>query len=142
MDNMTLFNSIYNKETERTEYVRTYLYDIDWQGEQAITFSDKGLLSADKITCFIPFTVNSEVYKEYISPGEFNKLDTNEAKNFYTFKKGDFIVEGLIDFELSSNEKGKQIKDLEKIATVGAIVSVIKNDFGSEYLRHWEVGAK
>jgi hypothetical protein len=142
MANMTLFNSIYNKETERTEYVRTYLYDIDWQGEQAITVSDKGLLSADKITCFIPFKVESEINKEYVSPGEFNRLNIDEAKNFYTFKKGDFIVEDLIDFELSSYERGKQIKDLERIATVGTIVSVIKNDFGSEYLRHWEVGAK
>lgn len=140
MANMTLFNSIYNKQTERTEYVRTYLYDIEWQGEQAVTVGDKGLLSADKISCFIPFTVNTE--KSYLSPGEFNKLDIEKAKDFYTFKKGDFIVEDVIDFELSSNEKGKQIKDLERIATVGTIVSVIKNDFGSEYLRHWEVGAK
>lgn len=141
MANMTLFNSIYNPETERTEYIRTYLYDIDWQGEQAVTVGDKGLLSADKITCFIPFTANTED-KKYISPGEFNKLDIKEANKFYTLKKGDFIVKDVVDFELSSYERGKQFKDLERLYTVGTIVSVIKNDFGSEYLQHWEVGAK
>ncbi|MEF9991334.1 MAG: DUF6751 family protein [Peptostreptococcaceae bacterium] len=142
MADMTLFNSIYNPETERTEYVTTYLYDIDWQGEQAITVGDKGLLSADKITCFIPFTVKTEANKKYKSPGEFRQLTTKEATNFYTFKKGDFIVQDLIDFELSSYEKGNQFKDLERFYTVGTIVSVITNDFGSDYLRHWEVGAK
>lgn len=141
MANMTLFNSIYNPETERTEYIRTYLYDIDWQGEQAVTVGDKGLLSADKITCFIPFTVNTKD-KKYISPGEFKKLDIEVAKKFYTLKKGDFIVKDIVDFELSSHERGKQFKDLERLYTVGTIVSVIKNDFGSEYLQHWEVGAK
>lgn len=141
MANMTLFNSIYNPETERTEYIRTYLYDIEWQGEQAVTVGDKGLLSADKITCFIPFTVNTKD-KKYISPGEFNKLDIKEANKFYTLKKGDFIVKDVVDFELSSYERGKQFKDLERLYTVGTIVSVITNDFGSEYLQHWEVGAK
>lgn len=141
MANMTLFNSIYNPETERTEYIRTYLYDIDWQGEQAVTVGDKGLLSADKITCFIPFTVNTKD-KKYISPGEFKKLDIEVAKKFYTLKKGDFIVKDVVDFELSSYERGKQFKDLERLYTVGTIVSVITNDFGSEYLQHWEVGAK
>lgn len=141
MANMTLFNSIYNPETERTEYIRTYLYDIDWQGEQAVTVGDKGLLSADKITCFIPFTVNTKD-KKYISPGEFKKLDIEVAKKFYTLKKGDFIVKDIVDFELSSHERGKQFKDLERLYTVGTIVSVITNDFGSEYLQHWEVGAK
>lgn len=141
MANMTLFNSIYNPETDRTEYIRTYLYDIDWQGEQAVTVGDKGLLSADKITCFIPFTVNTKD-KKYISPGEFKKLDIEVAKKFYTLKKGDFIVKDVVDFELSSYERGKQFKDLERLYTVGTIVSVITNDFGSEYLQHWEVGAK
>ena len=141
MANMTLFNSIYNPETERTEYIRTYLYDIDWQGEQAVTVGDKGLLSDDKITCFIPFTVNTKD-KKYISPGEFKKLDIEVAKKFYTLKKGDFIVKDIVDFELSSYERGKQFKDLERLYTVGTIVSVITNDFGSEYLQHWEVGAK
>ncbi|CEP83979.1 DUF6751 family protein [Paraclostridium sordellii] len=141
MANMTLFNSIYNPETERTEYIRTYLYDIDWQGEQAVTVGDKGLLSADKITCFIPFIVNTKD-KKYISPGEFKKLDIEVAKKFYTLKKGDFIVKDIVDFELSSYERGKQFKDLERLYTVGTIVSVITNDFGSEYLQHWEVGAK
>lgn len=141
MANMTLFNSIYNPETDRTEYIRTYLYDIDWQGEQAVTVGDKGLLSADKITCFIPFTVNTKD-KKYISPGEFKKLDIEVAKKFYTLKKGDFIVKDIVDFELSSHERGKQFKDLERLYTVGTIVSVITNDFGSEYLQHWEVGAK
>ena len=69
-------------------------------------------------------------------------MNSEEVKNYFTFKKGDFIVKGLIDFPLSNYERGKKILDLEKLYEVGTIVSVITNDFGSKNLRHWEVGAK
>ena len=142
MANLTLFNSIYNAETERISYVKTYIYGVDWQGEQAITVGDKGLLSANKITCFITFLCEIEENKTYISPGEFSKLNSNELKKYYTFKKGDIIVKGITEFNLSSYEKGKKLNDLEQLYETGTIVSIIPNDFGSEYLRHWEVGAK
>lgn len=142
MNNITLFNSVYNEETERTEFIRTYLYNIRWQGEQAYTVQDKGLMIADKITCFIPFDCKVENNKSYKTPGEFSLLNSEEVKNYFTFKKGDFIVKGLIDFPLSNYERGKKILDLEKLYEVGTIVSVITNDFGSKNLRHWEVGAK
>lgn len=142
MANLTLFNIVYNAETERTEFTRTYLYDIRWQSEQAYTVQDKGLMVADKITCFISFDCKVENNKSYKTPGEFIRLNPEEVKNYFTFKKGDFIVKGIVDFELSNYESGKKISDLEKLYEVGTIVSVITNDFGSKNLRHWEVGAK
>lgn len=142
MTNVTLFNSVYNAETERTEYIKTYIYNVDWQGEQAYTIQDKGLISVYKITCFISFDCKVENNKSYKTPGEFIRLDPEEVKNYFTFKKGDFIVKGIVDFPLSNYERGKKISDLEKLYEVGTIVNIITNDFGSKNLRHWEVGAK
>lgn len=142
MANLTLFNSVYNAETERTEFVRTYIYNVDWQSGQVYTVQDKGLIAANKISCFIPFKCKVENNKTYKTPGEFIILKPEEIKNYFTLKKGDYIAKGIIDFPLSNYERGRKISDLENLYEVGTIISVDTNDFGSEILRHWEVGAK
>lgn len=142
MANITLFNSVYNAETERTEFIRTCIYNVDWQSGQVYTAQEKGLIVANKISCFIPFECEVENNKTYKTPGEFIFLKPEEVKNYFTFKKGDYIAKGIVDFPLSNYERGKKISDLENLYEVGTIVSVDTNDFGSKNLRHWEVGAK
>lgn len=137
---ITLYNKIYDAQTERTAFLRTYIYNVQLEGSQAVTVSDKGLLSANKITCFVPIKYKSnKVFKE---PGEFSRIALNDKEKYFTFKNGDLIVKGLVDFELSPYERGKKIEDLSKLYEVGTIISVIKNDFGNINLQHWEIGAK
>ncbi|HAT4162276.1 TPA: hypothetical protein I9Z77_001716 [Clostridium perfringens] len=140
--NITLFNSVYNPDTEHTEYKRTYLYNVDWQAGKKISEDEKGIISHDLITCFIPFSTDSSNNKSYKTPGEFIRLTLEETEKYFTIKKGDFIVKGIIDFELTDYKRGQCIKDLMKFYEVGTIISIDTNDFGSEYLQHWEVQAK
>lgn len=142
MANMTLFNSIYNPDTERTEYKRTYLYDVDWQAGKKISEDGKGIISYDLITCFIPFNTKTSDNKIYKTPGEFINLGTEEIDKYFTFKKGDYIVKGIVDFELTDSNRGNSISRLKNTYEVGTLISIETNDFGSEYLHHWELGAK
>lgn len=139
---ITLFNSVYDPDTERTSYKRTYLYDVDWQSGKKISEDGKGILSYDLITCFIPFSIRTSDNKTYKTPGEFISLNAEEIDKFFTLKKGDYIAKGLINFELTDSNRGNSISKLKNFYEVGTLISVETNDFGSEYLHHWELSAK
>ncbi|EDT26092.1 hypothetical protein [Clostridium perfringens] len=139
---ITLFNSVYNPDTERTEYKRTYLYDVDWQAGKKISEDGKGIISYDLITCFVPFNTQASENKIYKTPGEFINLGAEEVDKYFTFKKGDYIVKGVVDFELTDSNRGNSISKLKNTYEVGTLISIETNDFGSEYLHHWELGAK
>ncbi|WP_338631523.1 DUF6751 family protein [Clostridium baratii] len=139
---VTLFNKVINPETDRAEYFRTYIYNADWQGELITNVNDKGFISADKITCFIPFSSSTEGGKKYVEPRVFNRMTVSERERVFTFNKNDIIVKGMIDFEIT-NENGHRVKDLfNDYIESGIIVSIIPHDYGSESMRHWEIGAK
>lgn len=139
---ITLFNSVYDPDRERTSYKRTYLYDVDWQSGKKISEDGKGILSYDLITCFIPFNTRTSDNKSYKTPGEFITLNAEEIDKFFTFKKGDYIVKGLINFELTDSNRGNSITKLKNFHEVGTLISIETNDFGSEYLHYWELSAK
>lgn len=138
---ITLFNKAFDKETERECYLRTYISDCHFEGELVSKPDSKGLISADKITCFIPHKTKTDNNKSYIEPIHFNKLSFEEKKKFFTIKKGDVIANGKVDFELSSYEEGNKLTDLKLLCEAGTIISVNNYNFGSLNLRHWEVGA-
>lgn len=135
-NDITLYNSYYDKISDTTKYKRTYLNGVDWQGKQSVTVSDKGLLSADSIQIFIPYDVNCS--KQYIGPKAFERLQDEERDLYFTFKSGDKIVKGIIDFELTGI-KPNNADYLEKYYDdVINIISVVP----CELTRHWEVGGK
>ncbi|HFL3862011.1 TPA: DUF6751 family protein [Clostridioides difficile] len=138
-DNITLYNACYNKEFGVNEYFKTYLVGVDWQGQQNINVTDKGIISADSVKIIIPFLVSSK-NKEYITPKEFERLDNAEKEKYFTFNNNDKIVKGLIDFDIDS-KNGKTIKILENLySDVININSIITHDFGSLSMRSWEIG--
>lgn len=138
-DNITLYNACYNKELGVNEYFKTYLTGVDWQGQQNINATDKGIISADSVKIIIPFLVCSEG-KKYIGCKEFEKLDIAEKEKYFTFNNNDKIVKSLIDFDIDS-KNGKTIKMLENLfSDVVNINSVITHDFGSANMRNWEIG--
>lgn len=135
---ITLYYSFYNRETKVNEYKKVYLQGVNLQINQVVSVGDKGLNSADKVTVFIPFDVDSEG-KEYIKPIAYKGLDNSLKDRYFTFKAGDKIVEGFCDLEPTSIN----IKDLEKLYDdVYSIISVATNDYGSPSMHHWEVGCK
>lgn len=135
-NDITLYNSYYDKTSDTTKYKRTYLHGVDWQGKQAVTVIEKGLLSADSIQIFIPYDGNYS--KQYIGPKAFERLPEHEKDNYFTFKSGDKIVKGIIDFELTGI-KPNNADYLEKYYDdVINIISVVD----CELTRHWEIGGK
>lgn len=138
---ITLFNKVFDKETERETYLRTYISNCHFESELVSKPDSKGLISADKITCFIPHESKAYDDKVYIDPIHFNKLSIEEKKKFFTIKKGDVIANGKVDFELSSYQEGNKLSDLNLLCGAGTIISVNNYNFGSPYLSHWEVSA-
>ncbi|UWD43271.1 hypothetical protein NYU56_18435 (plasmid) [Clostridioides difficile] len=138
-DNITLYNACYNKELGINEYFKTYLTGVDWQGQQNINVTDKGIISADSVKIIIPFLVDSEG-KRYIEPKEFERLDIAEKGKYFTFNNNDKIAKGSIDFDIDS-KNGKTIKMLENLySDVININSIILHDFGSVNMKSWEIG--
>lgn len=129
---ITLFN-LYDENGEQ-RYKRTYIRGVDWQSKQSVTVGDKGLLSADSIKIFIPYDADMDG-GEFLKPKAFNR---SNKSNYFTFKEGDIIVKGLIDFELTGVRPNtvKYLKELyDDVAT---IISVLD----CEVTGNWEVGAK
>ena len=139
---LTIYNVSYNRDTKLIEYNRTYLYGVNWQGENKISVGDKGLNSADSVSILIPFDVSVENNKTYISPNVYKDLSKAEKKNYFTLSNKDIIVKGIIDFNLTS-VKPNNLEYLSNLYDdVLTIISVITCDIGSSYMHHWEVGGK
>lgn len=137
-ENITLYCSFYNKESDSKEYKKVYLRGVNIQIKQVVNVGDKGLISADKVNIFIPFYTDSNGL-EYVKPVKYKNLNHFIKNNYFTFKPGDKIVKGFCDLELNSSN----IRDLENFYDdVYSIISVATNDFGSECMHHWEVGCK
>lgn len=129
---ITLFN-LYDENGEQ-RYKRTYIRGVDWQSKQSVTVGDKGLLSADSIKIFIPYDADMDG-GEFLKPKAFNR---SNKSNYFTFKEGDIIVKGIIDFELTG-VKPNTVKYLKEFYDdVATIISVID----CEVTGNWEVGAK
>lgn len=122
--------TIYNKyiENRETKYKKSYIKNVHWEDSEGFNILQSGLTSADKSKIYIPF-YSCEDYK---TPIEFKK-----SKEGFTLKSEDVIVKGLIKDEFTT------VKDLEKNHDyVRLITTVDVRDYGSENMKHFEVGGK
>ncbi len=126
-DSITIYNRYYNNVTGMDMYQRTVIEGVNWQGETHATVSNNGLLLADSTLIFIDKLDN------YVSPRRFAKLSDAERVNHFTFGKGDMVVRGTTNFEITGL-KGHMLKDLnenfDNVITIKAV-----DDLPS----HWEV---
>lgn len=139
---ITLYNAYYDREKDLICYKRTYITGVHIEGSNSVRQGSKGSLNTQDNYCiYIPFNANTEG-KEYISPYKFENLTDTEKDKYFTFNNDDKIVKGITDFNLTGVAHFS-IKDLEQyVDEVLNITSIKKNDYGSEYMRHWKVGAK
>lgn len=139
---ITIYNAYYNKERGITEYNRTVIRGVNWQGSKKSTVSDKGIKNADYANIFIPMSADFDG-KTYIGPRQYNQLSPEVVRNYFTFQTNDKIVNGMITFDVTG-EKGKMLKDLEhNFDDVLTIMSVVKWDKNvSTFLAHYHIGAQ
>lgn len=139
---LTLYNAYYNRETGMTEYHRTVIRGVNWQGAQKIEIGEKGLKNADYANIYIPLTADYN-YKTYVSPKKYAKLNPNIVNKYFTFQSKDKVVKDIINFQVTG-EKGHSLKDLEQnYDDVLTIMSVITWDkVSSPLMAHYHVGAQ
>lgn len=99
-----------------------------------------GLSDADSATLFIPFSVNAD--KEYKTPKAYEAL---EDKSAYWTLYDDGNDSGADCYFI----KGEATEDIYPFSTARAkhdyvyqVSSVDLRDFGSERMRHWQVGGR
>lgn len=130
---ITIYNRYFDLATRLDRYQRTVLKGVFWDERKAVNTIKSGLESADKVFIAIPFKVSSN--RQYLSPIEFEKAE--DKSKYFTLRENDRVVRGNIDFEITS-----KVSDLDKEYEAFTITSVDTKDFGSQHLRHFEVGAK
>lgn len=126
---ITIFNS-YIDEDDNTIYSPTVIHDVNWQSEDKVTVSDKGLVSADEIKIYIPVTSLNNI--EYVPRKTYNSL--KDKTGYFTLKEGDKIIKGEYTGAINT------IKDFNKLDNVATIISVADNRYGSISMQHFEVG--
>lgn len=124
---MTIYNKYLDKTTRLDAFKKTVIDNVFWDEKKASNRLQSGLKDADQVLVLIPF--EDLDMEKYVSPKQF------KGEGF-TFKVGDRIVRGSINYEIT---KGA---DLDKEYEAYTITSVDKKDFGSSNIRHFEVGAE
>lgn len=103
---ITIYNRYYDKSLGIDKYQRTVIKGVNWQSKRNATVSDKGVLLANSTLVFI------DKLENYVSPKRFAKMQSLERENYFTFRQGDKIVKGEVDFEVIGIQ-GHKISDLD-----------------------------
>lgn len=130
---ITIYNKYFDKISRMDKYQRTILRGVFFDNKKAVNRIQSGMENADEAMIVIPFSVVSN--KSYKGPIDFEKLE--DKSNYFTFREGDRIVKGAINFEITG-----RLSDLDKNYEAYTITSVDTKDFGSKRMQHFEVGAK
>ncbi len=111
---MTMYHKRFNKNTRLDEWDRYPIENVMWQGGKGASIN-KGYDKANDINVYIPYNVNEGLEK-------------------VPFSIGDIIVKGNIE------EKITKQSDLN--VDNYNITTLINNDYGSDEMKHIQIGAK
>lgn len=111
---MTLYHKDYNKKTRLDEWIRYPIENVMWQGGEG-TSINKGYEKANDINVYIPYNSNEELEK-------------------VPFSIGDIIVKGVVENSIS--------KQSDLTVDNYNITTLIDNNFGSDEMKHIQLGAK
>lgn len=141
----TLYNYDRDKTTDKVTYRRTHLRNVFWDDSKQSNVLKSGLTSVESVNISVPFDVDAEG-KTYKSPKEY--LNSTDKDNSFTFTANsqDLIVKGIIDYEINNSSSQKISESLSYLKNnydyVMTISIVDMKDFGSENMRHWEIGGR
>lgn len=111
---MTLYHKRLNSSTRLDEWDRYPIENVMWQGGKGASIN-KGYDKSNDIKVFIPY-------------------DTNEGLEKVPFSIGDIIVKG--------NVEDKILKQSDLKVDNYNITTLINNDYGSDDMKHIQLGAK
>ena len=118
---------------------RTVIKGVHIEPNTGVAVEGTGMKENDTMLCLIPLT---SFEKKYINWKDFKKLSDEEKANYFTFKNGDKIVNGEIDFEIT-NQKPNTIAELERNnIEVFTITNFILRKLTNSKLNHFEITGK
>lgn len=130
--NITLFCS---KQLGREKlWTKHYIIDVNFHGTDQLLVGDKEVKRAEEYIVRIP----NSALDHYVDKSTYKALPADEAENCFTLKKGDFIVKGFVDTDVSSSA------DIIKKPDAFEIVSVTENIYASVsfYSKHIKLVVK
>lgn len=108
------------------------LLDVNFHGTDQLIIGEKEVKHADEYVVRIPAAALSH----YVDKATFKALPVEEAINCFTLKKGDYIVKGTVDCEVSSSA------DIIKNFDALEIISVTENLSSSPFSQHIKLVVK
>jgi len=127
---ITIFN---RKVVERRErFLPTIISGVTWYGHSGMGTTND---SSDSFKVRIPLT-SDRSGKDYVDAADFKALTLEETQTRWTIQKGDFVVRGSFDQEISSES------DLTSASADVFVVSMYADNTirGSEQVKHWLIG--
>lgn len=134
---VTVYSPIEDPVTfEVTQHI-TVLRGVFMDAAKASNVRTSGLEGADSVNLFIPFSVKaadgvSLMDKSYVDPKEFESAA--DKSGLWTLRIGDFFAKGEVVEDKDFQYINANYDDVYRITKVD------KKDFGSEFMRHFEVG--
>jgi hypothetical protein len=117
---ITLY-SVVGKNADGKAYARYHIHRANWQGKKRAIIADKGLRTEDSIRIFV--------------------LLSNPDIAYLSFKKGDIVVRGRVDFDLDGTDRHREKDLFSAYDDAYTIIAATKNDNGSKRVQHWELEA-
>ena len=145
--NATLYNYYRDKTNNKDIYTKTFLRGIFWDDTKQANVLKSGLATIESVSVYIPFNVDAG-NKEFLPPKEYAKLGVSDLDKYYTFTTNskDLIVEGIVDYNIDNTSSqttsaGLQYlkSNYDKVMTVSV---VDEKNYGTDEMRHWEIGGK
>ncbi len=111
---------------------RHELRDVNFHGTDQLLVSDKEVKRAEEYIVRVP----GSALEHYVDNSTYKALPVEETFNCFTLKKGDYIVKGIVDGDVSSS--GDIIKNYDALE----IVSVTENLSASPFSQHIKLVVK
>ena len=111
---MTLYHKVYDKTTRLDKWEKHLIKNVMWQGGKEASV-EKGYEKANDVSVYIPYDINEEL-------------------EMVPFSIGDIIVKGNNDVDIT--------KQSDLTVDSFNITTLIHNDYGSDCMKHIQLGAK
>ena len=143
---VTIYNIVSETDPETFEDVTknyiTVIRGVMLQASKGANVRQSGLESADAVNLYIPFSAPASgadgAVKRYVGPQEF--LASTDKSSLWTLST-DGNGGNTIFIKGEVVEPDKTVQQLEMLYDdVYNVTKVDEKDFGSEEMRHWEIG--